>query len=469
MTLRTSQTLANWIPALAGWFAALILVSLMRPFPPRVSTLREVLFLYLAALFQVLLVALAASISSLIMWWIVKILRRGKGSERLTWGVASRAVWLIPLYTFSQVNSFWAVVAAVMAVLGLVFVLKNLQPLVVQSPALSSTGRMLGCVVAAAALELGFVAFGGWRMSQAVLLFALAALIVAWQATKAGKHGHPARGLITMFLALVFASGALVSRAGLSAGDGGFLGLLGDTAIEVSLSALQKTFGGDGRPVPLAPDRKEVAKKADAKVSVPGAAHLGIYLWPDVKKETTLVPPLPNLGRMAFGKDHKTPLTIPFYGAYWFFRPPYRQPPFGSLVVHGSPAVRQFLSNDGSPLSEEAHQNLQTSFDLSCCRGIEVDITNADPHPDLVEVELTLVEFSFKRGGMKRQSLGRKQLLTRPGSVALPETLLFEIPPQSRITKMDELIVHFRLVAPRWSESAQVAIERFRLIPKGLR
>lgn len=64
------------------------------------------------------------------------------------------------------------------------------------------------------------------------------------------------------------------------------------------------------------------------------------------------------------------------------------------------------------------------------------------------------------------ESLGIQQLLTRPGSVALPETLFYAIPPKSAVKKMDELIVRFRLVAPRRSESAQVAIERFRLLPR---
>ena len=367
---------------------------MLRPFPPRASSLKVVLFLYLGALFHVLLIAGVSALISLIvcwtMWWMMKVLRRGKPPERMTWAVASRAAWIVPVYIFSQTNSFWAVVSAVFAVLGLVYVLRNVQPAVEQSPALSSTARMIGCVVAAAGIELGFVAFGSLKVPQALLLLALSSLIIAWQATGAGKHGHPARGLITMFLAVVFSSGALVSRVGVRGSEGGFLGLVGDTAIEASLNALQKTFGGEGRAAPLMAEHKEVASATN--VSVPGAAHLGIYLWPEEKKETTLVPPLPSLGRMAFGKDHKTPLTIPFYGAYWFFRSPFHQPPFGSLVVHGSPAVRQFLSNDGSPLWEEAHQNLLTSFDLTCCRGIEVDVTNADRQPELVDMELSLVD-----------------------------------------------------------------------------
>ena len=71
-----------------------------------------------------------------------------------------------------------------------------------------------------------------------------------------------------------------------------------------------------------ASDRKGEA----TNVNVPGTPHLGIILWPDVKKETTLVPPLPTLGRKAL-KNRKQALTIPFYGAYWFYRPPYLQPP----------------------------------------------------------------------------------------------------------------------------------------------
>ena len=232
------------------------------------------------------------------------------------------------------------------------------------------------------------------------------------------------------------------------------------------LFTLQKTFGGAAF-VPFVPNRTLPIERRNSQVEVAGMAHRGIYLWPDVKKDATLVPPLPNLGRLAFGKDRKTPLTIPFYGAYWFFRHPYRQPPIGSLVVHGSPTVRQFVSNDNSPLWEEAHQNLQTSFDLSCCTRIEVDVTNADRQPELIEIELTLVDSS--RLPHIIQPLGTKRLVTRPDKLAVPETLSYSLPPKAKIKTMNELVVRFRLVTPRWAESAQVAIERFRLVPKAPR
>ena len=446
----------RFLPMVVGFAAAGGLIVWIGPAPPHVTTLRGVLFLYALAMSQVALVAGSSALAALGAWWLMK-----PRTARLVWPIASRAVWVVPLYLFLAVGSAWAVVAAVLLTLGIVHVGRNTQSAVPQKSTLSSGWQVVSCVVAGAAIELTVLAAGTRRAREAAPLAALAALIIGWRATKPGPSGHPARGLITIFVAFVLTSGALVWRV-IVPGDDGFLGYPVDPAIAASLYTLQKTFGG-ASPVPYVPNMPAVAKGGDADVQVKGMAHRGIYLWPDVKKETTLVPPLPMLGPRAFGKHRQTALTIPFYGAYWFFRPPYLQPPVGSLEVHGSPLLRQFLSNDRSPLWEEAHQSLQTAFDLSCCSRIDVDISNGDRQAELIEIGLTLVDTS--QLPHVRQLLGVRRLASKPVGSAAAETLRFHIPQKARIRRMTELVVRFRLVWPRVAESAQVAIERFRLVP----
>jgi hypothetical protein len=461
------RTLKNWIPAGAGFLAPGVAIAWLNPFPPPAKTLEAVLFIYAMALIYTLIVLGLSAGAALLTWFVIRVVdRKRPPPPRMTWRIASRAVWMIPLYLFTVVKSPWAVVATVLLVLGLVHVLRNLQPAAPQRPALSSGWKVFSCVVAGGAIEGGLIATGVERQSEAVLIVAAATLIVSWLATRSGRSGHPSRGLVTIFFAIVFSSGALVRRVGIQAGDG-FLGFPVDPAVAASLYALQKSFGG-GPVTPFVPNQKELVERGgDANVNIQGMAHRGIFLWPEVKKdEVVLVPPLPHLGRKIFGKDRNAQLTIPFYGAYWFFRPPFEHPPLGSLVMHGSPAIRSFLSNDGSPLWEEAHQDLQTNLDLSGCSRIEMDIKNADHRPELLEIELLMVDRSRWKD---TQSLGRKRPVTAPAATAMNETLEYPIPPKSRAKNIVELVVRFHLVAPRLQESAQVEIERFRLVPKARR
>ena len=190
-----------------------------------------------------------------------------------------------------------------------------------------------------------------------------------------------------------------------------------------------------------------------------------------MKREVTLVPPLPNLGLRVFGKDRVTPLDIPFYGVYWFFRPPYSRPPPDSITVYGSPAVRRFSNNDLHQLAQEARQNLQRSFDLSCCSRIDVEVTNADPWPNLVSVELQVSD--SLRPGTSPLSLGLRPMKSRVlNDVAVKEMLEFAMPtvtPSWAIRKFDEVAVQFHLKGARQHDSARMAVERFRLIPRRAR
>lgn len=124
--------------------------------------------------------------------------------------------------------------------------------------------------------------------------------------------------------------------------------------------------GGSDRP----PDLKTASKSASAHEGSAASVdysgdHTGVILLPEPQKQTTLVPPLPSMPSDLFDDKHQNPLSIPFYGAYWFFKLPDTKPPPGSYVTHGTPTEIAFHAPDHRLLVMEAHQNLGKLIDLA--------------------------------------------------------------------------------------------------------
>lgn len=200
-----------------------------------------------------------------------------------------------------------------------------------------------------------------------------------------------------------------------------------------------------------------------------GGDYSGVILLPEPQPVVTLVPPLPAMNNSLFNKQRRAPLSIPFYGVYWFFRPPYRQPPRNSVTARGTPATKSFRSLGRIPLSMEAHQNLGKLIDLSCCSSIQVAIRNADPYPRTIAIELVLVNTSLP--GKPFFSLGSQMVESSPllrseGAQAASEVLTFQVPPR-HIQQFDEITIRFQPSRAREDRSARVAIERFILVPSG--
>jgi hypothetical protein len=157
--------------------------------------------------------------------------------------------------------------------------------------------------------------------------------------------------------------------------------------------------------------------------------------------------------------------TIPFDGVYWFWRPPADHPPESAVIKHGSPARLTFRSTDGAPLWMEARQNLGSQINIQCCGAIEVEVENADSHPETVAIELTLRSTSAPGG--PSESLGMQQLLVRAPTTAakvIEQTLTFRVPSHLKIRSFDELTVRFRL---KWWRGDKSAVSRFVLVPRG--
>jgi len=221
-------------------------------------------------------------------------------------------------------------------------------------------------------------------------------------------------------------------------------------------------FGGGDRYGTPAPKTTSKSAREAASSSIDNSGdHTGIILLPEHQEHVTLVPPLPSMPRDLFDAKHQKPLSIPFYGAYWFFKLPDDKPPPNSFVTHGTPASMTFYAPDSRPLIMEAHQNLGKLIDLRCCREIQIEIQNADPYPGTVSMELVLV--NTRSGQQGSVSLGFAPVKS---DAPTKETLTFPVPAQSPIRQFDELTIRFPRRRTRIFRSAKIAIERFVLVPR---
>ena len=205
-----------------------------------------------------------------------------------------------------------------------------------------------------------------------------------------------------------------------------------------------------------------------AAVSVAGPVFPGVKLYPEVEPHTRLVAP-PLRTTTGFGPTRSDPLSIPFDGVYWFWRGPSDRPPTNSIVMHGSPAARFFRSTDGDGMSMEARQNLGFMVDPKRYSAIEILIENADPFPNTVSILLKIRDTTVP--GQPLLSLGM-EAVSNPASAigsgtATAQILRFRIPHAIAIGSFDELTVSYYLKGARSDRSARIAIERFRLVPRG--
>ena len=203
-------------------------------------------------------------------------------------------------------------------------------------------------------------------------------------------------------------------------------------------------------------------------------SYPGMILRPPVEDHAPIVPPVAR--RKVFENrpsDRKAdPVSIPFYGAYWYFRASDGTLPADSVESRGDPASTSFKTTDFSPIAMEARENFGTSIDLSCCRSVELVISNGDRRPGTVAVELILVNTRFP--GEPQQSLGicpvtsTQRWSSNDDKSPVTETLSFRLPPHTSIRSFDEATIRFQMRSPRERWSAKIAVLKFRLIPRGL-
>jgi hypothetical protein len=303
-----------------------------------------------------------------------------------------------------------------------------------------------GALIAAFCIQMAVLA-GYVRYSTAATIFSIAAGIVIIQSVKAAGGGvrrRTKRRLRDALATLILVGGLL----------------------RFIVFVFPSGSGDRYRPpAPGAPSADSSSKEGSATTADNSGDHTGVILESEQQQHTTLVPPLPSMTGNLFDEKHPNPISIPFYGAYWFFKLPDTKPPPDSFKTRGSPAEMTFFAPDSRPLIMEAHQDLGKLINLNCCREIRIQIRNADRYPGTVSMELVLV--NSREGRKGEVSLGKAPVTSAPGDPDAPmrETLTFPIPSRAVIRQFDELTIRFPRQKQRNNRSAKIAIERFILVP----
>lgn len=304
--------------------------------------------------------------------------------------------------------------------------------------------------------------------AASVLLQSSLALVIAGEPVLAVPAGSMAASILA---ASWYASGP---RAGQSCaslkGCASLAVFLTAASVSLTAAALLPHLARSTMPVSEGiPELLPPSRPAENAVSPEiNDIHSGVIIWPEMQPHAILVPPLPSMAP-AFGHTREeTPLSIPFFGVYWIYRPPHRQPPPNSLVIRGNPVDRRLRSTDRVRLKMEARQNFGALVPMDCCRSIELVVRNGDRYGGTVALELFLGNTT--QIGKPSQSLGKFVLpwpRHSPGSdPGDSQRLSFPMPTSGPLRQFDDAVVVFHLEAIRADEAARVAVERFVLVPR---
>jgi hypothetical protein len=224
---------------------------------------------------------------------------------------------------------------------------------------------------------------------------------------------------------------------------------------------------GSAMPGPSAHKFRPVAVDGDD-------SFIGIVLLPPPRKKAEIVPPRPHTDSV-YSWTKSQPLVIPFDGPYWYFKAPNRDPGLRPHVVRGKSTDANIRSTDRRPIVMEAHQFLGMLIDRSCCREIQVAITNADTSPGRISLLVSLVNSTLPNPSLikgQAETLGVKVIQSsEPQHFSIKrspveEVLTFSIPPGGKFPQFDQIKVLFLPAPERSSGAAKVAIRDFRLVPR---
>jgi hypothetical protein len=198
-------------------------------------------------------------------------------------------------------------------------------------------------------------------------------------------------------------------------------------------------------------------------------SYRGVILFEEKHRKGVVVPPVQRRNPLGQTQSKPQPLSIPFDGVYWFFQPPEREPANGSLRQRGSPEKLSFRSTDERALIMEARQNFGRLIDINCCSEIQITVTNGEPYPRSVALELSLANTTLT--GSPSWSLGTAKVTPQPVSwlqraSERVEILTYKIPALPEIRQFDEAVIIFNRSEHTASRSARIAINQFVFLPR---
>jgi hypothetical protein len=379
----------------------------------------------------------------------------------ITLRTASTAVWFAPATILLSMFSPAALAAALLLAINTTRLLcLDWRPVYADGKPLES---FFPALAIAAGLQAGAVAVlmryplvgAAFFLMTAAMLTLLTTVTGVWEA---GRTASLPRSILGVLLTVVLA--ATLTVGGLRIAGTGRWGwdiFARPSSGESPEAASDKLANRTHKPTPQ-------------NVDLTDNSYQGVILWPEVKPVTVLVAPMPALAHSKLGLKPVDPLSIPFAGEYWMFKPPLMRPPPASFFRRGNPAALFFRTTDHRPLLMEARHKLEQPIDLRCCGGIRLVVSNADRYPGTVALELLLSD--TRAGQQGSLSLGKAAVQSRPDLrndpvVPVEETLDFAIPRSTELGQFDEFVVLFHRDAMRMDRSARIAIERFVLMPKG--
>jgi hypothetical protein len=326
-------------------------------------------------------------------------------------------------------------------------------------------GLLLQSGMAAALLRLPLLA-AALAATAAALVTIYAMSTGAVESQKPRKLPEAVFGLIlTLLLASGLTVGGLGGRVLRGHANGAAPGAQGDPSaglIESARSMLRSLMYGETPPAVSEEKRRPEVPDLGP---FPAGSFPGVILTSEVRPVPLLVAPV--TADRALSGAQAQPFAIPFDGEYWMYRYLFRRPPLNSYHRQGSPANLSFSTTDRWPLMMEAHQKLDQAIDFRCCRAVRIEIRNADPDPETLSLELTLLD--SESGASRSTFLGSAPVLSAPDRTktpvaAVPESLDFAVP-QDVIENCNEFKLVFRRIRHP-ERSARVAIDRFVLLPR---
>jgi hypothetical protein len=329
-------------------------------------------------------------------------------------------------------------------------------------------------------LQAGLVAFALGYPLLAAACFCVSVAMLTLSTLLAGVYGaeRPAslpRSFLGVLLTVILAAGLTVGGLGLhfqgeGSGADAPAGSPSQSPLESARELVRKLAEKDKGTGPSETVTNVYLPPAD-NVEVADESFGGVILWPESKPEPKLIAPSPTSPLSWLSPVPTKPFTIPFSGQYWMFKAPRTRPPKDSFFRRTTPLALSFITTDHRALAMEARQRLEHAIDLSCCRGIQISISNLDRYPGTVTLELVLLDTEAR--GRPSQSLGRSEVASRPhgsylGRPVLPaaEVLEFSIPTATPLHAFNEIKVIFHRQGVRIDRSARISIESFVLVPR---